>query len=145
MAPIPLREYLSGLVYARADGIFQATLDPIVKNAMQDHFAEDPASEYSQYVAAQVERASVRATPRTTLRPCAFLCHFVAMQAEAAADRATQRALDSGKIRKEIEDTPSTAEAKEKVSVVTSRRTHGEATPQRFVLRSSGSCGRSTG
>jgi hypothetical protein len=74
MDGIPLRDYLSGLVYARADDIFQATLDPIVKNVMQDHFAEDPASEYSQYVAAQVERASVRVTLRTTLCPSACVC-----------------------------------------------------------------------
>jgi hypothetical protein len=121
LAQIPLRDYLSGLVYARADGIFQASLDPIVKKAMQAHFAEAPASEYSQYVAAH---------------------------AAATADLVLKRALGSGKIRKEIEDIPSTPEAKEKVSAAVEKpnhRTRAHAAPRPYFLRSCGSCGRSTG
>jgi hypothetical protein len=72
MASTPLRDYLSGLVYARADGIFQASLDPIVRSAMQEHFAENPGSDYSQYVARQVRVDwCVRACVRSCVRACA--------------------------------------------------------------------------
>ena len=37
---VPLRDFLSGLMYTRAEAVFQRALDPFVKRVMLDHFGE---------------------------------------------------------------------------------------------------------
>ena len=52
----PLRDFLCGRTYVKAEIIFQDALDPVVKGAMQVAFPTDPKDASDPYVIALAER-----------------------------------------------------------------------------------------
>ena len=65
---VPLRDFLSGLMYPRAEAVFQRALDPVVKRVMREHFGE--GNEHRAMLARQQQKKIERAEKADRIHAC---------------------------------------------------------------------------